>query len=480
MWRYIFALIIVINLILAVFIVFFQRREPKTVWAWLLVLYFLPVVGFVLYLFAGRNFYRERRFRNKELEDRLQTETCRQEDKIINNSFGLEGEELSAYGDLIMFNLRACTAFYTDDNRIKLYTDGNRKFDGLIKDMEKAEKFIFLQYYIIRDDIVFERMCRVLRKKIAEGVDVRIMFDGMGGSTVKKSFWRGLRAEGFHVCEFYPPLGRKVNFRVNYRNHRKIAVIDGKAAWIGGFNVGKEYIGLDKKFGYWRDTHLRIDGGAVQGLMLRFLLDWNYESEEKLAYEDYIVRGRRGEGFRGAGIQIISSGPDSEYEQIRDNYLKIINKAKKNIYIQTPYFIPDESVINALRIAAMSDVEVKIMIPCKPDHPFVYWATYSFAGDLLRHGVKCYLYRNGFLHSKVITADGMFCSVGTANMDMRSFKYNFEVNAVIYDRNVTEELEKIFLKDIGRSEELTKYAYDERGVGIRLKEQVSRLLSPLL
>jgi len=489
------------NLILALVIVFFQRRDPKTVWAWLLVLYFLPLIGFVLYLLIGRNFYCEKKFRNKELEDERQTEACRQERFIERNDFKVSEKVDKDYVNLVMFNLRTGNCFYTEDNLVNIYTDGNFKFDALLAAIDGAEKFIFLQYYIIREDILFERVCRHLKCKISEGIKVYILVDGVGGKKVSKKLWQGLKTEGFNICIFFPPITKKLNLRVNYRNHRKIAVIDGKVGFTGGFNIGKEYLGIDKKYGYWRDTHIKIEGSAVTELSLKFLQDWNYAADdgEGLEYKEFLRMANHTEGDseekernntgelrafgackKNVGVQIISSGPDSRTEQIRDNFLYMIYRAKKSIYIQTPYFIPDEAVFYALRTAAQSGIEVKIMIPCKPDHPFVYWATHSFAGDLLRCGARCYVYQNGFLHAKSIMVDGIVSSIGTANMDVRSFKLNFEVNAMIYDAEVTKELEHIFLNDIGKSEELTLYDYRQRSFKVRAKEQVSRLLSPLL
>lgn len=485
---------VAVNFMLALVIVFFQRRDPKTVWAWLLLLYFLPLIGFVLYLFIGRNFYCEKKFYNKGIEDKRQTEACRQENFIERNDFKLSEKLDKDYAGLVMFNLKTGNCFYTDDNRVNIYTDGNMKFDALLKEIDGAEKFVLLQYYIIRDDILFEKVCRHLKQRMAEGVKVYILVDGVGSSKVSKKIWQKLKADGFWVSIFFPPVTKKLNLRVNYRNHRKIAVIDGRVGFTGGFNIGKEYLGIDKKFGCWRDTHLRIEGSAVLELMLKFLQDWNYAAEKAVAcleYTDFlkqiISKGKNAEEaeernafWKNVGLQIVSSGPDLKIEQIRDNFLYMIYGAKQSIYIQTPYFIPDEAVLCALRMAAQRGIEVKIMIPCKPDHPFVYWATHSFAGDLLRYGAKCYVYQNGFLHAKSIMVDGLVASVGTANMDVRSFKLNFEVNAVIYDCRVTKELERIFLNDIGRSQELTLYDYRQRSFGVRIKEQVSRLLSPIL
>jgi cardiolipin synthase len=269
-----------------------------------------------------------------------------------------------------------------------------------------------------------------------------------------------------------------INIRVNYRNHRKIAVIDGKEAFVGGFNIGDEYLGENKRFGYWRDTHLKIVGSAANSLQQRFLLDWRYASNEKIAFDKKYFPCIYSNG--NIGIQIVSSGPDSEWEQIKNGYIKMINSAKKSVYIQTPYFIPDESILEALKIASLSGVDVRIMIPSKPDHLFVYWASLSYVGELLKSGVKSYKYNKGFIHSKAIVVDGKISSVGTANMDVRSFRLNFEVNAFIYDSSVSERLTKIFEEDIKCCTEITQELYGSRSLFIKFKESISRLLSPVL
>lgn len=466
------------NALLSIVIVFFQRRDPKTVWTWLLVLYFIPILGFVLYLLLGQDMRKRKMFRLKEMEDSLNSQIQKQEETIFRNEFNLSDGLLEDYHDLVLYNLEALQAAYSDDNEVTIYTDGNEKFDALIEAIDSAEKFIHIQYYIIKNDILFERIVKHLVKKVEEGVEVRVLCDGMGGRFVKESYWKALRKKGIQVAIFFPPLLKRLQLRINYRNHRKIAVIDGKTAFVGGFNIGKEYIGLDKRFGYWRDTHLKIEGSAVAQLQIRFILDWNYAAKDDLFSQEGYFPEIKGKG--NVGVQIVSSGPDSRYQEIRDNYVRLISKAKKNIYIQTPYFIPDEALMTALRVAAMSGVDVKLMIPCKPDHMFVYWATYSFVGDLLAAGAKCYTYDDGFLHAKGIMVDGLASSYGTANMDMRSFYLNFEVNAVLYSSEITKKLESIFLKDLGKCTEITPYDYSRRKLSIRLKEQVSRLLSPLM
>ena len=346
--------------------------------------------------------------------------------------------------------------------------------------MKQAKRYIHMQYYIIRNDELWQEVEKVLIQKAREGVEVRILFDSMGCRTMKNRDWERLEKEGIQVAEFFPALLGQLQLRVNYRNHRKIVVIDGRVGFVGGFNVGREYIGRDEKFGYWRDTHLCIEGAAVTSLAVRFVLDWNYAAKENLFLEDslfeipkYLRNGRD-------PVQIISSGPDSKIKMIHDNYLRLIHRAQDHVYIQTPYFIPDESILDALKIAAKSGVDVRIMIPCKPDHPFVYWATYSYIGEMVAAGAKCYVYNNGFLHAKTLSIDGMVACVGTANMDFRSFGLNFEVNAVIYSERTVQRLERAFENDMTLCTQVTRKVYDERGLVIKAKEQFSRLLSPLL
>ena len=477
---FLFGHLFIWNMLFAIIIVFFERKEPRSVWAWLLLLYFVPILGFIFYLLIGTDLHKRKIFRIKEFEDNLNEAIRQQAHQLESPDLETKDHNISGYKDLVMYNLKSCGAMLTDSNDVDIITDGNQKFDTLIEDIKSAKEFIHIQYYIIKDDVLFNRIKDVLVEKVKEGVEVRILFDAMGCRSVNHRYWKKLNKEGIQTAEFFPALFRRLHLRINYRNHRKIVVIDNKVAYVGGFNIGKEYIGLDSKFGYWRDTHLRIKGHAVLALQLRFMLDWNYAARENLfgqgKYFENIEPGRRD----CCEMQIISSGPDSTAKAIRDNYLHLIHKAQKSIYIQTPYFIPDEAVFDALMIAVQSGIEVNIMIPCKPDHPFVYWATYSYIGDMVMAGAKCYTYENGFLHSKGMIVDDKVLCYGTANMDIRSFALNFEVNATIYDAVKAQEMVAIFKEDLKKCKRITRDVYTGRRLIVRIKEQVSRLLSPLL
>ncbi len=471
----------IINIVFAIAVVFFQRKSPKEVWAWLLLMYFIPIVGFILYMVVNQDMYKRHMFQIKEIEDKLNASIRKLEERIQKEKRKLLPDELKEYANLVHYNMDTTGSVYSDDNTVEIYTDGNAKFDRLIEEIDKAEKFIHIEYYIIKKDELFARIREHLIEKVKQGVEVRILYDSMGCRTMWKKDWKELNRYGIKTGDFFPAALKWLHVRINYRNHRKIVVIDNKVGFVGGFNVGREYISLDPKFGYWRDTHLILHGSSVADLEMRFALDWNYATKENLFLngEKYFAKNESvSQGNKG--MQIITSGPDSKYPQIRDTYLSMMHKARKRIYIQTPYFIPDEPILTALKFAARAGIDVRLMIPCKPDHPFVYWATYSYMGELLEAGAKCYTYENGFIHAKGITVDGKVTCYGTANMDIRSFALNFEVNAVIYDMETARDMEQIFEKDMEHCKEVTWNEYSHRNLWVRIKEQVSRLLSPIM
>ncbi|MDQ0233500.1 cardiolipin synthase [Metabacillus malikii] len=473
-------IIIFLNIFFAVIVIFRERKDASASWAWLLVLFFIPLLGFLLYMLFGQNLSRYHLF---QWEDRkklgIEKLLTNQVEQLRYDTFEYQNEVERNYKQLIYMHLINNDAVLMKDNHIDIFTDGNAKFDQLIADIEAAEDHIHLQYYILHNDQLGKRLIDALAKKAKQGVKVRVLYDDLGSRGLRKSFFAELRKAEGEVERFFPSKLRWINLRLNYRNHRKLVIIDGKIGYVGGFNVGDEYLGLDPKFGYWRDTHLRIQGTAVYAIQTRFILDWNQATHKKKI--PYIPNHFPEQHVSGkSSMQIVTSGPDSEWEQIKNGYIKMIATAKKSIFIQTPYFIPDASVLDALKIACLSGIEVKIMIPNKPDHPFVYWATMSYIGEMLHSGAKVYIYDNGFIHAKTIVVDNEISSVGTANIDMRSFKLNFEVNAFIYDPNIAMRLYDVFLNDQKVSRELTLGGYEQRSRMIRLKESVSRLLSPIL
>ena len=472
--------LIYINMIFASLVVFFQRKEPKSAWAWLLILYFVPIIGFVFYMLAGTDMHKRRIFKNKELEDRISEIVRRQEYHAYSGSLERLDPRLKGYSDLVLYNLETQGAMLSNNNDIEILSDGVEKFDALKEDLKNAKEFIHLQYYIFKKDEVLEDIVEILKEKVKEGVEVRILYDAMGCRSIFKKYWKSLNEAGIETAEFFPAFFGKINLRVNYRNHRKIAIIDNRIGYVGGFNVAKEYIGKDEKFGYWRDTHLRMCGDAVATLHLRFIMDWNYAAKQNLFKTPKYVNVTPYKGKENCEVQIISSGPDSQLQNIRNNYLRLIAKAERSIYIQTPYFIPDEAMLSALMIAIHSGVQVHIMIPCKPDHLFVYEASCSYVDDLVKEGAQCYTYDNGFLHAKTMIVDDKVFVCGTANMDIRSFALNFEVAAIVYDENKARAMRVLFEEDVKKSTRITRDAYKKRSLWFKVKERISRMLSPVL
>lgn len=470
----------ILNLIFAFTIIFMERRSAGAVWAWLLVLVFIPILGFIIYLLFGRQIQRDRIFTLDE-EDKIGIEMIVNEqlEALKNDEFSKGNHQIVKFKDMVQMLLYNNAAFLTTDNDIDIFTDGREKFDALIKDINEAKEYIHIQYYIFRNDDLGKRILIALEQKLEQGLEVKMLYDDMGSRSLSLKDFKSFRNKGGKVEAFFPSKLPLINLRVNNRNHRKLVIIDGHIGYIGGFNVGDEYLGLKKKFGYWRDTHLRIVGDAVNALQLRFMLDWNVQStRDNLKYAERYFPDVDSGGT--IGVQIASSGPDEEWEQIKYGYLKMITSAQQSIHIQSPYFIPDQSFLDAIKIAALGGVNVNIMIPNKPDHPFVYWATYNNVASLLDAGVNIFHYDNGFLHSKILLIDDEVASVGTTNMDHRSFTLNFEINAFIYDTFITKELKATFEKDLALSYRLTKEEYEKRSLWIKFKEGIARLISPIL
>ncbi|NJP37301.1 cardiolipin synthase [Alkalicoccus luteus] len=468
------------NILFAGIIIFIERKDATATWAWVLILFFIPFLGFIIYIFLGQNLTRRRLFDWEGISRIGISDVIRHQiDQIRNPSFSYHNDNIDPYRDMIYMHLINNDAILTKDNDIHIFSDGCDKFEQLKKDIREAQDHIHMQYYIFRNDGLGKELIQLLAEKAAEGVKVRILYDELGSRKLRRRHFNQLTKAGGEVGVFFPSKIALINIRLNYRNHRKLTIIDGSVGYVGGFNVGDEYLGKSKRFGYWRDTHLRITGNAVDPMQTRFILDWNQAAKSHaVAYEARYFPMKQSEG--NAAVQIVSSGPDSEWEQIKNGYIKMINNAKESVYIQTPYFIPDQSLLDTIRIASLSGKDIRIMIPSMPDHPFIYWATLSHIGQLMKSGVSVYIYQRGFIHSKVVVVDRAAASVGTANIDMRSFRLNFEVNAFIYDQPTAEKLAADFEQDMMHADKLTQEKYDARSKVVRFKESISRLLSPVL
>lgn len=495
-------ILLILDIGCAVSLVFFERRDSTTTWAWLLVLAIFPFLGFILYVCLGQNISKEKIFNKKARIDKNKLKHIIDKFNFNSHSFA----KSKHYIDLIKMNYNTNGSIYTDNNHVKTYINGEDKFRDLLEDIKDASSFINIQYYIFRCDDLGMKILKLLGQKVSEGVEVRLLADGMGSSSIKKKDIKYIKSLGIKFSFFFPSIFHYINLRINYRNHRKIVVIDGRIGYVGGFNVGNEYINKGKQFNFWRDTHLRIKGDAVLELQKRFALDWEYAAKESIDEKQYIITKltpsadetyvlsdlftnsaeknnkpvNKIQIFDNVGIQIISSGPDNLEEYIRNSYLKIINNARKKIYIQTPYLVPDEPMIMALKLAASSGVDVRIMIPDKADHFFMAYALSASIDILIKSGVKFYRYEKGFIHAKTITADSAVCSIGTANLDIRSFKLNFEINAIIYNHEMVNFNEKIFIDDMKDCRLLTLEEHNKRGFKTKILESVFRLIFPLL
>ncbi|CAM3362823.1 cardiolipin synthase [Marinicrinis lubricantis] len=478
-WQTLLTWLPVINFFVGLAIIFLERRSPAVTWAWLMVLILIPVLGLFLYIFLGQNLARQKVYKVKRTTlQTIRKLVSEQEEQIRSECFQYNNPILQKQSSLISLNLHYSSSLLSSDNRLTLLKEGEAKYQALLEKIHRAQHHIHLQYYIYRNDEIGRKIRDALVEKAMEGVQVRLLYDAIGSAGLPRHFFRELKKAGGEVFSFFPSRIPYVNIRLNYRNHRKIVVIDGHIGFLGGFNVGDEYLGKDPFFGYWRDTHLMIEGSAVLSLQMQFALDWSVGARRWINTDEMYFPRSLGTG--NTPVQIVSSGPNSEQQQIKSGFLKLIYSAKRCIYIQTPYLIPDESVLNALKIAAMSGIEVHIMIPRKGDNRFVHWASKAYLGDLLKYGVKGYFYNKGFLHSKMLMIDEETATVGTTNLDNRSFALNFETNAFIYDTNIAHQLRDMFAADLQDSSIVSYEEYERRSWTSKVAESAARLLSPIL
>lgn len=461
-------LLMIINILLGVTIILRSGRRPSANWAWIMILFVLPFFGLVVYFTFGIEGSRYAAFVKKHKADQninYQKNTNKNSLKTVETN----------YMGLSNLNLNMSQSPITTDNIIKIYHEGQGKFQDLINDIKKAKKSIHIQYYIMKNDELGRHIINALTNKAKEGVEVRLLIDKLGSKFLSRKMLKSLtEATGF-VAQFAAPH----IMRLNFRNHRKISIIDGTIGYIGGFNIGNEYLGKGR-YNYWRDCHLRITGSAVEQLQLRFARDFNYSSKIGKISDINNYLKKQSNNTPGVKLQIVSSGPDTKYNSILYAYIKMIVDAKKYVYIQTPYFIPHESIQDALIMACKSGVDVKIMIPAAPDVPFVYWAALGYMGDLIKAGAKCYKYEKGFVHSKLVIVDGETASVGTANMDIRSLKLNFEINAFLFDATQVKILENQFIDDVKNCTTLDYEWYNRRKIKDRIREAICVLISPIL
>ncbi|KXG76602.1 cardiolipin synthase [Thermotalea metallivorans] len=460
-------------------VIFMENKNPAKTIAWLLILFLVPVIGFIFYLFLGQNFRKRNIFKKKKHIDFEKFEAiARDQREAMKDKALFKDDESFVKKRLISLILNNANAPFTINNRSKVLTNGEETFQEIIEALQKARHHIHLEYFIIKDDGIGGLIKNILMGKAREGIKVRVIYDSVGSWKLSQAYLRDMREAGVEIYAFLPVYFPVLSRELNYRNHRKIIVVDGKIGFLGGLNIGDEYLGGNPHLGFWRDTHLCIEGEAVYGLQNIFFKDWHFVSKEQLPYDEaYFPKlSYYGEQL----IQIAASGPDSDWQSIMQAYFATISSAEEKIWINTPYLVPDESIMMALKTAALSGVDVRIILPSYPDHRTVFWASMSNVEDLLQAGVKVYKYKKGFIHAKILLVDGIAASVGTANLDMRSFQINFEVNAFIYDKDIVARMEKDFYMDMEDSEEVILEEYLKRPMWEKIKEATGRLLSPLL
>lgn len=449
-------------------IILSENRNPVKSLAWITVLMLFPVGGIILYIFFGRSIKnthmisRRNRRRLRELTRPEDTEP---------DLTGLDDESRQQ----IMLARSLTGAQYHTGNKVRIFRDGKEKFDTLLADIAGAREYINLQYYIFEDDDIGKRVRDALVERARAGVKVRVIYDHIGSINVRRSFFRSMADEGIEIHPFFRVAFPLFATRINWRNHRKLVVIDGKTGYIGGMNIADRYIDGGKS-GMWRDAHIRIEGPAVGALQYSFAVDWRFMGRELI--EQTVPKTDTPPG--NAGMHLLSCGPTSEWSNIAYLLLKAIANAKKRVLVQTPYFLPTESLLKVLQVAALSRVDVRVMMPRHSDSLILTYASRSYIDECLRAGVKIYLYDKGMLHSKTVVIDDTFCSIGSANIDFRSFEHNFEANMFIYSAEVNAEMRRRFDDDLRDSSRVTAAAWRKRPIIHKAFESILRLLSPVL
>lgn len=482
-------LIALITLVIATTISL-EKRDPAKTLCWLLVLFLVPVLGIVFYLLFGENLrgkkWSRRRQTVQEFMDSDEARALFQPQNMETlNKLAEDGIYFDVLDKSIMhLVMRSGIAPITVHNNVEIYTDGRDKFARMMEDIRNAQDHIHLEYFIIKDGQVAQPLRELLIQKAQQGVEVRILYDDIGSWRLYTNpmFMHGLRAAGVEAKTYvqarFPYLHRKLN----YRNHRKICVIDGKIGYVGGLNIGDEYVHGSKKFGFWRDTHLRLEGPAVYSLQKVFIADWLTLTDRRLADARYFPQADTTKG--SSIVQIATSGADSENQTIYEAYFYAMAQARETIYMETPYFVPDEAMLTALKTASLSGVDIKIIFPSIADHFMVYYASLSYLEQIMEAGAEIYFYDKqpgpSFIHSKVMLVDHEIASVGTANMDIRSFMINSEINAFLYDNKTVNQLYQMFEQDLADSRRLTSADLQQKGLGQRIVESFCRLFSPLL
>lgn len=467
-----------ISIFVVIILVMLENRSPLKAISWILVLMLLPGLGIIFYVFFGQNLRKQKIIARKGLKNHeLLTSIAHSQNHKLSEGNLIESAEVEGKLRLVQMLLNNSSSIITVGNRVKVLNNGQETFEAIKKALRSARKFIHLEYYIFDDDEIGNEIIEILKDKAQKGVEIRMIVDDVGSWELKRSFFRRLESYGIEIKSFLQVRFPYLTSKVNYRNHRKIIVVDGETGFLGGINVADRYLKGDKKYGIWRDMHLQIDGDAVNAIQTVFLTDWYFVSQKDIADPVYFPPKKP---IGDKMVQITSSGPDSDYPGIMMGFFQAIASATKYVYIATPYFMPSESVLLALKAAALGGVDVRILIPEKSDAYFTQLCSKSYIREMLEAGVKFFFYQKGFLHSKMLVVDDQVCTIGTTNMDFRSFEQNFEVNAFIFDAQTAIEVRDTYLQDLKESHIVVLEEWKKRPLLQKAKESFARLFSPLL
>ncbi|MCM1031745.1 MAG: cardiolipin synthase [Oscillibacter sp.] len=482
-WSLIIQYVLIVSYLLTIvsitFSIVLENRNPVRTLAWIGVLVFVPFIGLLFYLYFGVNYRKVKMFSMKGLGDMkwLQYMSEDQKQRIKKAEF-IQKEDMEEVRKLMTLLLNNSKALLTRYNKVEILNNGNETFPAIFTALCKARKYIHLEYYILEPGELLDRLIEILMVKAKAGVEVRIIYDDVGSWGLPKKYRQEMRDAGIQIYPFLPVRFHKIANKANYRNHRKIIVIDGETAFVGGLNFADRYLKGVPGIGVWRDTHLKVRGEVATSLQTVFLIDWYFVRQELLLNREEYLPYVREDG--NVITQVVSCGPDSDWASIQQAYFTLINMARKYVFISTPYFMPGETTLNCLKAAAMGGVDVRIMLPHRTDSWLTHWCTRSFVEELLAAGVKVYWYQKGINHSKVIVVDGIVASVGTANVDMRSFDQNFEVNLIVYERNFARDIAASFMEDLKESREESMHRWKFRSDKDKVRESVARLFAPLL
>lgn len=477
--NHLWQILIVLNYILAlvaVFTVLLKKINPTKTLSYIIVLLVFPFFGLLVYYLFGQEYRKSKIFSRKNVLNQSVVKRIQRKLELNTREIDEVEELLDEKSKLLPLLFNNEKSRLTINNEVKLVKNGDAKFKLLLEDLKKAKHHIHLEYFIIRDDIIGTEVLNLLCDKAKSGVEVRVIIDDVGSSITSKMKHK-LRESGVEMHSFMPVLFSRFTGQMNYRDHRKIVVIDGEIGYVGGINISDNYVNAHNKR-YWRDTHVRIVGEAVKSLQILFFTTWDFVTEDVLKvsevyFPEHICTSK-------IPLQIAASGPDTDWSNIMEAIFVAITTAEDYIYITTPYFIPNDEIVTALQLAARSNIKVKLIVPQTSDSWIAQYATNSYIELLLEAGVEVYHYTKGFVHAKTMVVDGVFSTVGTANMDYRSFNINFEVNALIYSREFSNQMIDLFNEDLKDSEKLEFKSWLNRSKRTKIIEAVARLMAPLL